>query len=290
MYAIDTLHRIDGRALAASLRAEVLAASSELLARGVRPCLAIVLVGDNPASEAYAASLEREGQRCGIRVLRSALPAFVDAEELRGELTHLGAASEVHGVLLQQPLPPHLRIKDLIDAVPVSKDVDGASPTSLGLLGGNLGSGFVPATPQAIMLLLAQTKAWPPKGRCVTVIGKSGVVGLPVALLLMQENATVTVTHKETIDLPYHLRSAEVVISAAGVPGLVTGAMLRPGVVLIDAGTTYIDGVLKGDIDFESARAVASELTPVPGGVGPVTNVALMRNVVRAASEASLRQ
>lgn len=283
MYAIDTLHRIDGRALAASLRAEVLAKSSELVARGVRPCLAIVLVGNDPASEAYAASLEREGQRCGIRVLRSSLPRLAEAEELRNELSRLGAAPEVHGVLLQQPLPPHLRIEDLVDAVPVNKDVDGTSPTSLGRLGGNLGNGFVPATPQAIMLLLAQTKAWPLKGRRVTVIGKSGVVGLPVALLLMRENATVTVTHKETIDLPEHLRSAEVVISAAGVPGLVTGAMLRPGVVLIDAGTTYVDGVLKGDIDFESAKTVASELTPVPGGVGPVTNVALMRNVVRAA-------
>jgi len=280
---------IDGRALAVSLRAEVLATSEHFAAHGIQACLAIVFVGNDPASEAYASSLEREGNRCGITVLRSTLDLSASAAELRAELTRLGADQRVHGVILQQPLPPHIRIEDVIDAIPIAKDVDGASPTSQGRLSGHLGNGFVPATPLAVMLLLKKTAAWPLRGRRVVVIGKSGVVGLPVSLLLLQENATVTVTHKDTADLARHVRDAEVVVSATGVPGLITGEMLSPGTVVIDVGTTFVNGVLKGDVDYASVEYVASELTPVPGGVGPVTNVALMHNVLRATEQFHLR-
>jgi methylenetetrahydrofolate dehydrogenase (NADP+)/methenyltetrahydrofolate cyclohydrolase len=283
MHITDSSLLIDGRALAASLRDDVLQASKRLNGRGVEPCLAIVLVGDDPASAAYASSLEKEGSRCGVTVVRSTLPALAQAVEVRLEMQRLGRMPHVHGVILQQPMPPHLLIENVVDAMPVDKDVDGTSPTSLGRLGGHLGNGFVPATPLAVLLLLQKTQVWPLRGRRVTVIGKSGVVGLPVSLLLMQENATVTVTHKETRDLAYHVRSAEVVVSAAGVPGLITGDMLQPGAVVIDVGTTFVNGVLRGDVDFESAQGIASEITPVPGGVGPVTNVALMRNVLYAA-------
>lgn len=276
---------LDGRALAASLREEAGTRSSALAICGIVACLAIVLVGNDPASEAYAVSLEREGQRCGIRVLRSSLPSHAAVSALRTELERLGSDPTVHGVILQQPLPSHLAISDVIDAIPVAKDIDGASPTSQGRLSGHLGTGLVPATPLAVMMLLQKSRAWPLAGRRVTVVGKSGVVGLPVSLLLLQQNATVTITHKETKDLAHHLRDAEVVVTATGVPGLITGDMLAPGVVVIDVGTTFVDGLLKGDVDFASVNVVASELTPVPGGVGPVTNVALMHNVLSAAEQ-----
>ena len=284
----QALGLLDGRALATSLRADVLAKSVDFASRGLQPCLAIVLVGDDPSSEAYALSLEREGQRCGIRVLRSSLSGDASVPTLRGELERLGKDKAIHGVILQQPLPDHLAIEDVIDAIPIAKDVDGASPTSQGRLSGHLGTGFVPATPLAVMMLLEKSRAWPLRGRRVTVVGKSGVVGLPVSLLLLQQNATVTITHKETKDLARHLRDAEIVVTATGVPGLITGDMLAPGAVVIDVGTTFVDGVLKGDVDFESVRFVASELTPVPGGVGPVTNVALMHNVLLAAEQLQL--
>ncbi len=278
---------IDGRALAATLRTSVHASSVKLIARGIEPCLAIILVGDDPASEAYATSLQREGARCAVRVQRSLLPGHASSSELIAALEMLGGDPLVHGIILQQPLPAHLSIEEIIAAMPVNKDVDAASPTSQGRLSGQLGNGFIPATPLAVMALLRHTKGWPLRGRRVAVVGKSAVVGLPVALLLLQENATVTVTHKDTIDLGRHLRDAEVVISATGVPGLIKGDMIAPGAVVIDVGTTFVDGVLKGDIDSASVAPVASELTPVPGGVGPLTNVALMQNVLRAA-EATL--
>ncbi len=274
---------IDGRALAADLRAEVQENSAALNESGIVPCLAILLVGNDPASEAYASSLEREGGKSGIHVVRRVIDADASAADIRTALQELGLNTAVHGVILQQPLPSHLNIEDVIDAMPIEKDVDGASPTSLGRLSGHLGNGFVPATPLAVMMLLEKSSAWPLAGRRVTVVGKSGVVGLPVSLLLLQQNATVTITHRDTRDLARHLREAEIIVSATGVPGLITGDMLSPGTILIDVGTTFVDGVLKGDVDFDSVRFVAAELTPVPGGVGPVTNVALMHNVLRAA-------
>jgi methylenetetrahydrofolate dehydrogenase (NADP+)/methenyltetrahydrofolate cyclohydrolase len=167
--------------------------------------------------------------------------------------------------------------------MPEEKDVDGASPVNQGRLAFATGARFIPATPAAVMLLLERSAAWPLAGRDVTVIGRSNVVGLPVSLLLMAQNATVTVTHKDTIDIKHHVRDAEIVVVAAGAPHLVDASWLRPGAVVIDVGTTVVDGKLLGDVDFESAATVASEITPVPGGVGPVTNVALMRNVLAAA-------
>ena len=283
--ALHTLGLLDGRALATSLCEEVRAKSAAFASRHITVCLAVVLVGDDPASEAYAVALEREGDRCGIRVTRSTLPADAATATLREELERLGGAASVHGVILQQPLPPSIKIEDVIDAIPIAKDVDGASPTSQGRLSGHLGTGFVPATPLAVMLLLAKSRLWPIVGRRVTVVGKSGVVGLPVSLLLLQQNATVTITHKDTRDLAHHVRDAEIVVTATGVPGLITGEMLAPGAVVIDVGTTFVNGTLKGDVDFAGASLVASELTPVPGGVGPVTNVALMHNVLLAAEQ-----
>jgi methylenetetrahydrofolate dehydrogenase (NADP+) / methenyltetrahydrofolate cyclohydrolase len=185
--------------------------------------------------------------------------------------------------MLQQPLPVGLSIRAIADAVPANKDVDGSNPVNQGRLAFGTGTPFVPATPAAVMLLLERSEKWPLRGRDVTVVGRSAVVGLPVALLLIAHDATVTVTHRSTADLFAHVARAEVVVAAAGKPGLVTGAMLRAGATVIDVGTTVVGDGLAGDVEFASAAEVAAEITPVPGGVGPVTNVALMRNVLTAA-------
>ncbi|MEA2666026.1 MAG: methylenetetrahydrofolate dehydrogenase / methenyltetrahydrofolate cyclohydrolase, partial [Candidatus Eremiobacteraeota bacterium] len=202
---------------------------------------------------------------------------------LRARLEALGADPLVHGVILQQPLPPHLGIRRIAEAMPPAKDVDGANPVNLGRLAFASGTEFVPATPMACLLLLERSSRWPLRGMRACVIGRSNVVGLPVALLLMARDATVTVTHKETRDLARHTRDAEIVVSATGVPGLVRAEMIAPGATVIDVGTTFVDGALVGDVAYDEVAAVAGEITPVPGGVGPVTNVALMRNVVLAA-------
>jgi methylenetetrahydrofolate dehydrogenase (NADP+)/methenyltetrahydrofolate cyclohydrolase len=185
--------------------------------------------------------------------------------------------------MLQQPLPSSLSIRRIADAVPARKDVDGTNPINLGRLAFSAGTPLAPATPAAVMLLLERSEKWPLKGRDVTVIGRSSVVGLPLGLLLIAHDATVTVTHRGTRDIRSHTREADIVVAAAGIPRLVDASWLQAGATVIDVGTTTVDGRLVGDVDFESAAAVASELTPVPGGVGPVTNVALMRNLVAAA-------
>jgi methylenetetrahydrofolate dehydrogenase (NADP+)/methenyltetrahydrofolate cyclohydrolase len=169
--------------------------------------------------------------------------------------------------------------------MPVHKDVDGTHPTNQGHLAFGREPEFVPATPAAVMALLERSPVWPLQGRRAVVIGRSAVVGLPVATLLLAHNATVTVLHRSSTSLQPYTKLAEVVVIAVGVPGLLTGAMIAEGATVIDVGTTLIDGGLRGDVDFESASEVAGALTPVPGGVGPVTNIALLRNVIKAAEK-----
>ncbi len=274
---------LDGRALAAQLREEIVARAHRLRARGVAPRLVVTIVGEDPASHAYVRSLERVGVKVGVDVTVDVLPIEADEETLRARLHALGEDPSVHGVILQQPLPPHLGIRSIAEAMPPHKDVDGANPVNLGRLAFASGTEFVPATPMACMLLLERSRYWPLRGVRVCVVGRSNVVGLPVSLLLMARDATVTVTHKETIDLARHTRDAQVLVVAAGAPGLIRADMVMPGATIIDVGTTFVDGVLLGDVAFDEVAAVAGEITPVPGGVGPVTNVALMRNVVLAA-------
>jgi methylenetetrahydrofolate dehydrogenase (NADP+)/methenyltetrahydrofolate cyclohydrolase len=211
------------------------------------------------------------------------MPVTIDDTGVRTALERRAADASVHGIILQQPLPAGLSIRQIADAMPVSKDVDGTNPVNQGRLAFATGAQFVPATPAAVMLLLERSDKWPLRGREITVVGRSNVVGLPVSLLLMARDATVTVTHRETLDIREHARRAEVLVVAAGVPNLVDADWIRPGATVIDVGTTVVDGILLGDVDFASARTVAGEITPVPGGVGPVTNVALMRNVLSAA-------
>ncbi len=190
--------------------------------------------------------------------------------------------------MLQQPLPPHLSIREIADAIPAHKDVDGTHPMNQGHLAFGSGTEYVPATPAAVMLLLERSPHWPLRGRRAVMIGRSIVVGAPVAMLMLAQDATVTVLHKETREMRRDVKNAEIVVVATGVPGLITGDDIMPGATVIDVGTTVVDGVLKGDVDFESAVKVAGAITPVPGGVGPVTNVALLRNVVKSAEKMGL--
>ena len=279
---------LDGRELATELRAELTARCALLLSSGVPPSLVIVLVGNDESSRAYVRNLVRTGERCGIRVSVDELPETATTQTVRQRLERLRDDASVHGVMLQQPLPLHLHIREIADAIPVNKDVDGAHPTNQGHLAFGSGTDFVPATPAAVMLLLERSPHWPLRGRRTVMIGRSIVVGAPVALLMLAQDATVTVLHKESASLQPYLREAEVVVVATGVPRLIGGADIAPGATIIDVGTTVIDVTLHGDVDFASAVTVAGAITPVPGGVGPVTNVALLRNVVASAERLAL--
>ena len=273
---------LDGKALAADLRTELLARTSALREAGIHPKLVIVFVGEDESSVAYVRNLVKTGERVGIAVEVDRLPETATLVDVRARLERLHGDPAVHGVMLQQPLPAHLRIREIADAVPQHKDVDGTNPTNQGHLAFGSGTEYVPATPAAVMLLLERSPHWPLRGRRAAMVGRSVVVGAPVAMLMLAQDATVTILHKETVDLRSYLTTSEVVVVATGVPGLIKGDHLMPGATVIDVGTTIVDGELKGDVDFESAVQVAGAITPVPGGVGPVTNIALLRNVVKS--------
>jgi methylenetetrahydrofolate dehydrogenase (NADP+)/methenyltetrahydrofolate cyclohydrolase len=278
---------LDGKALAAELRVELLARTSALRTAGIHPRLVVVFVGENESSVAYVRNLAKTGERVGIDVEVDRLPEHATLAQVRASLERLHQDPTVHGVMLQQPLPRHLAIREIADAIPPHKDVDGTHPTNQGHLAFGSGTEYVPATPAAVMLLLERSPHWPLRGRRAVMIGRSIVVGAPVAMLMLEQDASVTVLHKESVSLQPYLKMAEVVVVATGVPGLIGGDDIAPGATVIDVGTTVIDGVLHGDVDFESAVQVAGAITPVPGGVGPVTNVALLRNVVKSAERFS---
>lgn len=275
---------IDGRAIAAELRADLRTRSTALRESGIHPRLLITLVGENESSVAYVRNLQQTGKRVGIDVVVDDLPERSGVQEIRARLEAAGRDASIHGVMLQQPLPAHLSIRSIADAIPVHKDVDGTHPTNQGHLAFGSGTEFVPATPAAVMLLLERSPMWPLAGRHAVMIGRSVVVGLPVATLMLAHDATVTVLHKESKSLQPYVKMADVLVVATGVPDLIRGDMIAPGATVIDVGTTVVNGVLRGDVEFESTAAVAGAITPVPGGVGPVTNIALMRNVLKAAS------
>jgi methylenetetrahydrofolate dehydrogenase (NADP+)/methenyltetrahydrofolate cyclohydrolase len=273
---------LDGRALAEELRADLRSRTAALQERGVTPRLAVAIVGEDAASVAYVKSLVTLGQKIGVEVAVETMLRTADETTVRACLRALGEDRNVHGIILQQPLPRHLAVAALADAIPIEKDVDGANPITQGRLASG-GATFSPATPAAIMLLLERSPHAALAGMDACVIGRSKVVGLPVALLLVAQNATVTIAHSKTRDLARHTREADVLVVATGIPEMVSAGMVKPGATVIDAGTSYIDGKVTGDVAYAQVAAVAGAITPVPGGVGPVTNVALMRNVVTAA-------
>jgi methylenetetrahydrofolate dehydrogenase (NADP+) / methenyltetrahydrofolate cyclohydrolase len=276
---------LDGRALAKELAAEMRAECAELTATlGFAPILAVVVVGDDPASRAYIGSIEKACGRVGIEFRLVDLPASTDELALRQELVALNRQREVCGVLVQAPLPPHLSPRAVAETLAPEKDVDGITPANFGRLA--LGLPHLPPNTPAGGMELLRRYGIPLAGRRAVVVGRSNVVGKPMALLLLREDATVTVCHSRTPDLAAATRQADLVVVGAGKPGLITGAMLKPGAVVVDFGINFPDGPdgrMTGDVDFESATAVAGAITPVPGGTGPVTNMMLLRNTLTAA-------
>ncbi len=284
---------IDGVRIARAIREEVAREVSLLRTAGVRPGLAVILVGDAPASDVYVRAKGRACEEAGMRSETIRLPASTSEQELLGRIADLNNDDGIHGILIQMPLPSHIRSDTVVRAVDPTKDVDGFHPVNVGkMLAGNR-DGFIPCTPAGIQVLLDRSGVDPSGQECV-IVGRSNIVGKPMAALLMQDapggNATVTVCHRHTRDLAAHLRRADIVISAAGRPGLIAGEMLKPGAVVIDVGMTRIADSnsrrgyrLVGDVDFDSARLVASRITPVPGGVGPMTIAMLLSNTVKSA-------
>ncbi len=281
---------LDGRALAAELRAATAERSERLRARGIAPRLDVVLIGDDAASDAYVRSLQSAGTKTGVGVHVERLPGDCDEARARAVLQVLGDDPLVHGVILQQPLPPHLEMRRIAGAIPPAKDVDGANPVNLGRLAARTGEELVAATPLAVMLLLDRSERRALRGVRACVVGRSSVVGLPVALLLLARDATVTTVHRGTLDLAERTREADVAgrrrRDARAHSRRHGRAAARRS---IDVGTNYVDGKLCGDVAFDEVARVAGEITPVPGGVGPVTNIALMMNVLTAAAAARRR-
>jgi methylenetetrahydrofolate dehydrogenase (NADP+)/methenyltetrahydrofolate cyclohydrolase len=270
---------IDGKAVATRVKQEVAREVAEL---PVTPGLATVLVGDDPASAIYVRKKREDSAEVGIESFHHPLAADVEPADLAALLDQLNADERVHGILLQLPLPDHLNQDDFIALIDPVKDVDGLTPVNAGLLMQDREEAMVACTPAGVMELLRESGVELEGARAV-VIGRSILVGKPLAQLLLAANATVTHCHSRTRDLPAVSREADVLIAAVGSPGLVTGDMVREGAVVIDIGTNRTEAGLVGDVDFESARERARAITPVPGGVGPMTRAMLLVNTVRAA-------
>ncbi len=272
---------MDGRPVARAVRAEVRARVGALRARGVEPTLVVVLIGQDPGSEVYVRLKERACDQVGIasRVVR--LPATVGQEEAMGAVRQATDDASVHGVLVQLPLPRHLDPRPLLHAIDPAKDVDGFHPINVGRLAGD-GGGLVPCTPKGVMRLLRAYDV-PVRGAHAVVVGRSRVVGRPMAASLLAAHATVTVCHRLTPDPAALARQADILVCAVGQPGLVDARWVKPGAAVVDVGITRTDAGLRGDCDAGSVAAVAGALTPVPGGVGPMTIAMLLDNTCEAA-------
>jgi methylenetetrahydrofolate dehydrogenase (NADP+) / methenyltetrahydrofolate cyclohydrolase len=248
---------------------------------GRTPTLAIVIVGRNAPSMVYLQQILKSCDMVGIGRRAVELDGEVTERAVVEAIEQLNDDPDVAGIIVQMPLPPTIRLRNVVDAIDPAKDIDGIHPLNAGLL--RLGyDGFLPATAHAAVEILRRSGI-EIEGRDAVVIGRSTVVGMPAAFLLVREDATVTVCHSRTTDLAAHVSRGDIVVVAAGQPGLVTGDMLKPGAVVVDVGINVVDGKLVGDVDFESASRVASAITPVPGGVGPLTNAMLLSHLVRAA-------
>lgn len=270
---------MDGKALAAQKKAAI-RAEVERLAR--TPGLAVVLVGENPASQIYVRGKARDCEECGIRCMDFRLPAQTTESELLTLIAELNGRADVDGILVQLPLPEGIRERRVLEAIAPEKDVDAFHPENVGrLVQGQ--ARYLPCTPAGVMELL-RAAGVAPAGRRAVIVGRSNIVGKPMALLLLQADATVTVCHSRTPDLADECRRADILISAVGRRGLITADMIKPGAAVVDVAMNRDeDGKLCGDVDFAAACAVAAHITPVPGGVGPMTRAMLMENTLRAA-------
>jgi methylenetetrahydrofolate dehydrogenase (NADP+)/methenyltetrahydrofolate cyclohydrolase len=277
-----TATRIDGTALSQQIRSEVARRAAALALRGVRPGLAVILVGDDPASQIYVRNKIKACHDCGLHSVYEKYDASCSEARVLERIVALNQDPTIHGILVQLPLPRHIDPHKVIETIAADKDVDGFSVLSAGALLTGL-PGFRPCTPYGCMRMLASTGV-ELRGKHAVVIGRSNTVGKPMALLLMQANATVTVCHSATADLGHHTRQADVIVAAVGRRNTVTADMVKPGAIVIDVGMNRDDaGRLCGDVDFAGVSQVASAITPVPGGVGPMTITMLLVNTIEAA-------
>jgi methylenetetrahydrofolate dehydrogenase (NADP+) / methenyltetrahydrofolate cyclohydrolase len=280
-------HVIDGKAIAAAMNEQTAGSAALLRARGIIPALAVVVATEDESAAWYVRSIERAAARAGIECRIHRLPPPVGRPQIAARLGELSQDPAVHGIICQSPLPEGVALAAVGSSIAVRKDVDGANPASLGMLAAGLPDVFPPATAAAIMEILRHENV-PLSGRRAVVIGRSSVVGKPAALLLLAENATVTICHSRTRDLPAVCREADVLVVAVGQPEMVGAGYVAPGAVVIDVGTNPTSGGgLVGDVDTGAVGGVASAITPVPGGVGPVTTAQLMNHAVRAALSGS---
>jgi methylenetetrahydrofolate dehydrogenase (NADP+) / methenyltetrahydrofolate cyclohydrolase len=286
---------IDGAAIARSVRDDVAREVATLKQRGITPGLTVVLVGDDPASAVYVRSKGKACDEAGMAGETIRLPAATSQDELLSVVDRLNADAAVHGILVQMPLPKHIDPDAIVRRIRPDKDVDGFHPVNVGKLLIGEKDGFAPCTPAGVQEMLVRSGVDTRGMECV-VIGRSNIVGKPMAALLIQDrggaNATVTVCHRHTRDLADHTRRADLIVAAAGRPGVLTREMVRPGAVVIDVGINRVADTaskngyrIVGDVDFDGVRAVASRITPVPGGVGPMTIAMLLRNTVKAAAQ-----
>ena len=277
-----TAQLIDGVALSRQIRAEVAQRAAALAARGHRPGLAVILVGEDPASATYVKNKVKACADAGVHSVLEKYDASLTEADLLARLDALNADPSIHGILVQMPLPKHIDPQKVIERISTIKDVDGYSVQSAGDLMAGL-PGFRPCTPYGCMKLIESTGV-PIKGRHAVVVGRSNTVGKPMALLLLQANATVTICHSATADIGAHTRQADIVVVATGRRDTLRGDMVKPGAIVIDVGINRNDeGKLCGDVDFASVAPLASFITPVPGGVGPMTITMLLMNTIESA-------
>ena len=275
-----TAQLLNGKEIAKEYRAGLQEEVEKLKANGMTPNLTVVIVGDDGASLSYVRSKNKAAEKIGMTSDIVHLDKDTQEEDLLKEIQRLNEDPEVHGILVQVPLPEQISEEKVLETIAPEKDVDGFSPVNIGRLYTGQRT-FKPCTPLGIMELLKHTGSL--EGKTVAVIGRSHIVGQPVSKLLIDENATVTVMHSRTVNMVEQLKDYDVVVSAVGKPGLIQGEHLKEGAIVIDVGNTVVDGKLVGDVDFESAEKVASWITPVPGGVGPLTITMVLNNTLLAA-------
>lgn len=277
---------IDGNALSAEIRLGLAARASALAARGVTPCLAVILAGEDPASAVYVRNKVNACEKAGMLSLRDTYPADVAPALVFARIAELNADPKVHGILVQLPLPKQFDSQAVLEAISPEKDVDGFHAENVGALMQGTPR-FIPCTPYGVMEMLKSRKVVL-KGAEAVIVGRSNIVGKPMAMLLLAAGCTVTICHSQTRDLAFHTRRADILVAAVGRAKMVTGDMIKPGATVIDVGINRMaDGKLCGDVDFASASEVAGIITPVPGGVGPMTITMLLANTIEAAERAA---
>ncbi|MDF9788022.1 bifunctional methylenetetrahydrofolate dehydrogenase/methenyltetrahydrofolate cyclohydrolase FolD [Polynucleobacter sphagniphilus] len=277
---------LDGNALSKKIRAEIAARSAIATAKGVRPGLAVIVVGDNPASQVYVRNKVKACEEVGFHSVLESYSAELGEDELLARIATLNADPSIHGILVQLPLPEHIASERVLEAIAPSKDVDGFHVANAGAL--MVGQPeFIPCTPYGCMKIL-ESIDYPIRGARAVIVGASNIVGKPMALLLLQAGATVTICNSKTRDLAHHTKEADILVVATGKPKMITGDMVKTGAVVIDVGINRLpDGKLCGDIDFDTAKYIAGWITPVPGGVGPMTITMLLMNTLEAAEKAA---